>query len=115
MPPEAPPQARVGIEWNKVTWYSKLGAIMLFIGVVPALTFYIGMQYQAVKDIQTAVPVSIPLSLHGPQPMSDLPDITLYIGGGFAGTNYHLMPNGALTSSGVDASGPHAATTTLSS
>ncbi|MBY0473310.1 DUF4431 domain-containing protein [Patescibacteria group bacterium] len=35
------------IKWNEVTWYSKLGAIIFFIGVAPALSFYIGMQYQA--------------------------------------------------------------------
>ncbi len=34
------------IEWNKVTWYSKLGAILLFIFVVPIVTFYIGTQYE---------------------------------------------------------------------
>jgi len=34
------------IKWNKVTWYSKLGAIILFILVVPILTFYIGTQYE---------------------------------------------------------------------
>ena len=36
------------IEWGQVTWYSKLGAIILFVGIVPVLTFYIGMQYQQV-------------------------------------------------------------------
>lgn len=34
------------LEWNKVTWYSRLGAIVFFIGVVPALSFYIGTQYE---------------------------------------------------------------------
>jgi hypothetical protein len=34
-----------GIKWQEVTWYSRLGAIVLFIGVVPALAFYIGTQY----------------------------------------------------------------------
>jgi len=34
------------IEWNKVTWYSRLGALILFLGIVPVLTFYIGTQYQ---------------------------------------------------------------------
>jgi hypothetical protein len=33
--------------WNKVTWYSKLAAVILFIGVLPVLTFYIGTQYEA--------------------------------------------------------------------
>ncbi len=39
------------IEWNKVTWYSKLAAIIFFIGILPVLTFYIGTQYQEVKDL----------------------------------------------------------------
>ncbi len=47
------------IEWNKVTWYSKLGAIILFVGVVPALAFYIGTQYQNTVDYSLiTVPVS---------------------------------------------------------
>lgn len=33
------------IEWNRVTWYSKLGAIILFFVVIPVLAFYIGEQY----------------------------------------------------------------------
>ena len=34
------------IEWNKVTWYSKLLAIVVFFGAI-VLAFYLGMQYQA--------------------------------------------------------------------
>lgn len=33
------------IVFNEVTWYSKLAAVILFIGIVPILTFYIGKQY----------------------------------------------------------------------
>lgn len=36
------------IEFNKVTWYSKLGAAILFLVIVPILAFYIGRQYQLV-------------------------------------------------------------------
>lgn len=39
------------IEWNKVTWYSKLGAVILFIFVVPAITFIIGKEYQKTIDV----------------------------------------------------------------
>jgi hypothetical protein len=39
------------IIWNKVTWYSKLAAAVLFIVGLPILTFYIGMQYQATLTI----------------------------------------------------------------
>jgi hypothetical protein len=35
-----------GILWNEVTWYSKLGAILICFGVIPALSFYVGSQYQ---------------------------------------------------------------------
>ena len=37
------------IKFNEVTWYSKLAAIIFFLGVFPALTFYIGTQYQEVQ------------------------------------------------------------------
>ncbi len=49
------------IKFNEVTWYSKLGAIVLFILVIPVLTFYIGTQYQAVKDITEQIPVITPI------------------------------------------------------
>lgn len=39
------------IKFNQVTWYSKLAAIIFFIGVIPALTFYIGMKYQETKTV----------------------------------------------------------------
>jgi len=41
------------IEWNRVTWYSKLGAIILFLGVIPALCFYIGTQYEVIAVTAT--------------------------------------------------------------
>lgn len=51
------------IEWNRVTWYSKLGAILLFILVVPVLTFYIGVKYQETKDVvSSAENIYIPAS-----------------------------------------------------
>ncbi len=36
----------MNIEWNRVTWYSKLLAVILFIGILPVLTFYIGSKYE---------------------------------------------------------------------
>jgi hypothetical protein len=45
-----------GIKWHEVTWYSKLGAIILFLGVVPALCFYIGTQYQLTKQATLDAP-----------------------------------------------------------
>ncbi len=44
------------VQWHEVTWYSKLGAIIIFVGVVPALSFYIGTQYQLTKEVFVTVP-----------------------------------------------------------
>lgn len=38
------------IQWNKVTWYSKLLAVIFFIGVLPVWTFYIGVKYTETKN-----------------------------------------------------------------
>lgn len=58
------------IQWNEVTWYSKLGAIILFILVVPALTFYIGTEYE--KTMSVTHSLSIPVSY---QPASSVPSL----------------------------------------
>jgi len=34
------------MKWNEITWYSKLGAIVFFIGILPSLSFYMGIQYE---------------------------------------------------------------------
>ncbi|HUO49966.1 MAG TPA: hypothetical protein VMU25_00075 [Candidatus Paceibacterota bacterium] len=39
------------IKWNEVTWYSRIGALILFLGVIPAVSFYIGEQYQITQEI----------------------------------------------------------------
>ena len=39
------------IKWNEYTWYSKTLAAIFFIIVLPILTFYLGTQYQATKDL----------------------------------------------------------------
>jgi hypothetical protein len=48
------------IKFNEVTWYSKLCALLLFLVVFPALTFYIGMRYQEVISYNETelIPVS---------------------------------------------------------
>jgi hypothetical protein len=48
-------QKSSGIKWNEVTWYSRLGAIILFLGVVPVLCFYIGMQYGLIQNLPLAL------------------------------------------------------------
>ncbi len=40
------------IKFNEITWYSKLSAIVFFIGIFPALVFYIGAKYQEVKTME---------------------------------------------------------------
>jgi len=42
---------REGIQWTRVTWYSWWLAIFFFALVLPALSFYIGTQYQLTKDV----------------------------------------------------------------
>lgn len=39
------------IVWNKVTWYSKLAAVVVFL-LVLILGIYIGRQYQQIVDLQ---------------------------------------------------------------
>jgi hypothetical protein len=41
----------MSIQFNVVTWYSKLLSIIFFIAVVPALTFFIGQKYQQTLDV----------------------------------------------------------------
>lgn len=42
------------IEWNKVTWYSKLGALIVFIVVIPFLTFVIKNEYEKTIEVLDA-------------------------------------------------------------
>lgn len=39
------------IVWNKVTWYSKLVAILFFIFIVPIIVFYIGKEYGQTQEM----------------------------------------------------------------
>jgi hypothetical protein len=47
----------MNIKWNEVTWYSKLGAVIFFLGFLPILTFYMGMRYQEVLNTSSFVVV----------------------------------------------------------
>ncbi len=51
------------IKFNEVTWYSRLGAIILFTGVVPVVVFYLGVQYgrliQFEEDVLSSSSTSI--------------------------------------------------------
>ncbi len=44
-----------GIQWTRVTWYSWSLAVILFVIVIPALAFYIGMEYQQTLDTKALV------------------------------------------------------------
>ena len=52
------------IRWNELTWYSRLAAIVLFLGVLPTLSFYIGTQYELAW--QEIVVVSHEANISGP-------------------------------------------------
>ena len=56
-----------GIRWNEVTWYSRLGALVLFLAVIPALFFYIGEQYEATTSLRAPLIASstLPSSASG--------------------------------------------------
>ncbi|MEO8637420.1 MAG: hypothetical protein ABI430_00775 [Candidatus Taylorbacteria bacterium] len=52
------------IKLNEVTWYSKLAAILFFLGVFPLLTFYIGVQYQKAQEsisLSISEPIAVPV------------------------------------------------------
>jgi len=38
------------IKWREYTWYSKLSALIFFVIVLPALTFYVGVQYEKTQN-----------------------------------------------------------------
>ncbi len=39
----------MSIQFNKVTWYSKLAALFVFFIILPAVSFYLGNYYQETK------------------------------------------------------------------
>jgi hypothetical protein len=58
------------IQWHEVTWYSRWGAILLFLVIVPTLCFYIGVQYELTQQslaISPSVSTSTPSLLKSPQ------------------------------------------------
>jgi hypothetical protein len=48
------------IKWNEVTWYSKLAAIIFFVGIFPALSFYIGVEYEKTEQTLNQATALIP-------------------------------------------------------
>ncbi|GEM_PF-2954672 len=56
------PRIKFHIEWNKVTWYSKLAAVILFITVL-FFGIWIGTQYQyAVDQFSVADKLILPVA-----------------------------------------------------
>ena len=43
------------IYWNQATWYSKLGAIIFFIGIFPIIAFNLGRQYEKTINVIEAI------------------------------------------------------------
>ncbi len=40
----------MSIELNKVTWYSRLAAVILFVIIIPTIAFYFGYKYRQIED-----------------------------------------------------------------
>ena len=49
------------IKWNQVTWYSKLVAVIFFVGIY-LLGFYFGIQFTQVHEVNQVNPVQCPVS-----------------------------------------------------
>ncbi len=43
------------IPWHKVTWYTKLGAVIVLFVILPALSFCFGRMYQEVIDAERGI------------------------------------------------------------
>ena len=41
----------MSIQFNEVTWYSKLLAVIVFLVMIPILVFYIGREYQKTAEV----------------------------------------------------------------
>lgn len=86
------------IEWNRVTWYSRIGALVLFLGIVPALAFCIGARYGAVRqqsaDLDLIAPVveTPAAGSEGGTPISGKIDINAVCEGALA---YMTFPDAA--------------------
>jgi hypothetical protein len=43
------------LNWHEVTPLSRVLALIVFLGVVPALSFFLGMQYQDLQDTKNVM------------------------------------------------------------
>jgi hypothetical protein len=52
------------IDLNKQTRISRMASIMLFVGIVPALSFYIGLEYMLTRHMVEAAEVNVEPVVH---------------------------------------------------
>lgn len=69
------------MKFNEVTWYSKLAAVILFVGALPALTFYIGVRYQEANDIAESAATLSPAEATPPRSSGKISYVTKEING----------------------------------
>jgi|GEM_PF-3991617 len=48
----------MSIELNKVTWYSRVAAVILFIIIFPVFAFYFGYKFRQIEDAWKQAQVS---------------------------------------------------------
>lgn len=52
------------VTWNDVTWYSRLGGIVVVLGIIPLVSFYCGLEFARTVYETTEVPVvAVPIAV----------------------------------------------------
>ncbi len=78
----------MNIQWNEVTWYSRLGALVVFVFIVPVITFYFGFSYGELRGMgytsntvedATKPAASVPSSAHLDTTSYDDPETGLHM------------------------------------
>jgi hypothetical protein len=64
------------IKFNRVTWYSKLAAVIFFIAILPIWTFYIGAVYQEAVSLENQIVIDSARSLSQGETSQKLPKVT---------------------------------------
>lgn len=64
------------IKFNKVTWYSKLAAVIFFIAILPIWTFYIGARYQEAVNLESQIVLDSARNLSQGELVQKLPKLT---------------------------------------
>jgi len=66
----------MNIEWNKVTWYSKLGALIV-LAITVALAFFLWNEYQEIQGIKNSALIETPQINKSPTITEELGDSEL--------------------------------------